>query len=234
MKNCQDESSIETPGGVTTKLAVKQEGWSPLTGQRVFKSALQAWDFYGQFRFGISQRTFLNYVGKKKDCTHRDDKKYYVEDIEQFSKSRGWPPSPEFMLMARTDTTEGKLEKDYGALFQKEKALTQEMIRRGKELDLARKEKKLIPRELYEQQLAAAAVIVCTGAESFVYENVREIIQLAGGSLENEDAVREFMLSKVNKFLHGFYNVKGYEVELEQALDAEAEQQQPADEEVEA
>lgn len=227
MKKSQEMETPFSSVGNTSKMSETPHEWNPLTGPRIFKTANQAWERYGQFRFGIGQRTFLTYVGKEKECTPRDDGKYHVEDIELLSKSRGWPPSPAFMMMARLDPLEKgkKLEDDYGALFQKEKALTQEMIRRNKELELKRREKKLIPRHLYEQQLAAAAVIVCTGAEAFVHENVREIIHLAGGSLDNEQTVREFMLSKVNAFLHGFSNVKAYEVELEEALDAEFEEE---------
>ena len=86
-------------------------------------------------------------------------------------------------------------------MYQMEKALTQRAVRQAKELEVDRKLKRLIPRELYEQSLAAAAVVTSTGLEAFVYDSVREIIHLCGGTLEKEDALREYMLERVKDCL---------------------------------
>lgn len=71
-------------------------GWCPLTGQRTFRSANQAWEIYGQYRFSVAKRTFLSWVGKDKLCAPGEDGLYHVEDIEIISKARGWPPTPSF------------------------------------------------------------------------------------------------------------------------------------------
>ena len=98
-----------------------------------------------------------------------------------------------------------------------EKALTQRAVRQAKELEVDRKLKRLIPRELYEQSLAAAAVVTSTGLEAFVY--------LCGGTLEKEDALREYMLERVKDCLNGFSEAFEYDVELEARLDEEAEKE---------
>ena len=73
--------------------------------------------------------------------------------------------------------------------------------------------------------LAAAAVVASTGLEAFVYDSVREIIHLCGGTLEKEDALREFMLERVKDCLNGFSEAFEYDVELEARLDGEAEKE---------
>ncbi|WP_419524851.1 hypothetical protein, partial [Bilophila wadsworthia] len=113
----------------------------------------------------------------------------------------------------------------YGEMYQMEKALTQRAVRQAKELEVDRKLKRLIPRELYEQSLAAAAVVTSTGLEAFVYDSVREIIHLCGGTLEKEDALREYMLERVKDCLNGFSEAFEYDVELEARLDEEAEKE---------
>ena len=131
-----------------------QDGWNPLTGRREFRSANQAWDMYGQYRFGIAKRTFLNYVGKEKRCRPRPDMTYHVEDIEKFSISEGWPPAPAFARLAPQGERGGSADATcYGEMYQMEKALTQRAVRQAKELEVDRKLKRLIPRELYEQSL---------------------------------------------------------------------------------
>ena len=205
-----------------------QDGWNPLTGRREFRSANQAWDMYGQYRFGIAKRTFLNYVGKEKRCRPRPDMTYHVEDIEKFSISEGWPPAPAFARLAPQGKRGGSADATcYGEMYQMEKALTQRAVRQAKELEVDRKLKRLIPRELYEQSLAAAAVVTSTGLEAFVYDSVREIIHLCGGTLEKEDALREYMLERVKDCLNGFSEAFEYDVELEARLDEEAEKEAP-------
>ena len=205
-----------------------QDGWNPLTGRREFRSANQAWDMYGQYRFGIAKRTFLNYVGKEKRCRPRPDMTYHVEDIEKFSTSEGWPPAPAFARLAPQGERGGNADATcYGEMYQMEKALTQRAVRQAKELEVDRKLKRLSPRELYEQSLAAAAVVTSTGLEAFVYDSVREIIHLCGGTLEKEDALREYMLERVKDCLNGFSEAFEYDVELEARLDEEAEKEAP-------
>ena len=203
-----------------------QEGWNPLTGKREFRSANQAWDMYGQYRFGIAKRTFLNYVGKEKQCRPRHDLLYHIEDIEKFSMSSGWPPAPSFARLVPQGGEGGSADSTcYSEMYQMEKALTQRAIRRVKEIEVDRKEKRLIPRDLYEQSLAAAAVVASTGLEAFVYDSVREIIHVCGGSLEREEALREYMLDGVRSCLNGFSESFQYDVELESRLDEESEKE---------
>ena len=202
-----------------------QDGWNPLTGRREFRSANQAWDMYGQYRFGIAKRTFLNYVGKEKRCRPRPDMTYHVEDIENFQYLKVGPrPLP--LPGSRHRGAGGSADATcYGEMYQMEKALTQRAVRQAKELEVDRKLKRLIPRELYEQSLAAAAVVTSTGLEAFVYDSVREIIHLCGGTLEKEDALREYMLERVKDCLNGFSEAFEYDVELEARLDEEAEKE---------
>ena len=97
-----------------------EPGWCPLTGQRVFRSALKAWEIYGQYRFSVSQRNFLTYVGKGKACPPRSDGSLYVEDIEMIAQSRAWPPASSFVRGAPTGGEGGRSpeEMDLGAEYQ--------------------------------------------------------------------------------------------------------------------
>ena len=205
-----------------------QDGWNPLTGRREFRSANQAWDMYGQYRFGIAKRTFLNYVGKEKRCRPRPDMTYHVEDIEKFSISEGWPPAPAFARLAPQGERGGNADATcYGEMYQMEKALTQRAVRQAKELEVDRKLKRLIPRELYEQSLAAAAVVTSTGLEAFVYDSVREIIHLCGGTLEKEFG-RPFRSVEDALAFFRLYSRDGTvpaRQELEARLDEEAEKE---------
>lgn len=151
---------------------------------------------------------------------------YHLEDIEKFSSSEGWPPAPAFARLAPQGERGGSADATcYGEMYQMEKALTQRAVRQAKELEVDRKLKRLIPRELYEQSLAAAAVVTSTGLEAFVYDSVREIIHLCGGTLEKEDALREYMLERVKDCLNVFSEAFEYDVELEARLDEEAEKE---------
>lgn len=194
----------------------QQSGWCALTGQRTFKSANQAWEIYAQYRFSISKRNFLSYVGKGKPCLPRESGAYHVEDIELFSKFKGWPPAPAF-VRGVTQGGEGGIsptEIEYGELYQKEKALKEGILREGEAIKLQKTKGELIPRRDYEQQLAAAAIVVGTSAETFVYDSVREIIHICNGDPAKEDDLREFMLHRVRGWLHAFSNQAHYQVDF--------------------
>ena len=193
-----------------------QKGWCPLTGQRVFKSANQAWEIYGQYRFDVSPRSFMTYVGKNKVCRPRSDGRLYVEDIEMIAQSRAWPPASSFVRGAPTGGEGGSAQEDMdlGAEYQLEKVLKARIDRESAEIDLAKKRKEVLLVSEYEQRLAAAAAIVGTEAETFVYDNVREIIHLCDGNPEKEDSLREYLLDKVRGFLHAFSRPTDYQVEF--------------------
>lgn len=193
-----------------------QKEWCPLVGQRVFKSANQAWEIYGQYRFSVSQRTFNTYVGKNKLCPPRSDGSYYVEDIEIIAESKGWAPTSSFVRGAQQggEGEAAAYNSDIGAEIQKEKLLKARLEREDLEIDIAKKRKELLPVKDYEQRLAAAAAIVGNEAETFVYDNVREIIHLCGGKPEKEDSLREYLLEKVRGWLHGFSRPVSWELEF--------------------
>jgi hypothetical protein len=86
--------------------------------------------------------------------------------------------------------------------------------REDREIDLAKKRKELLPVREYEQRLAAAAAVIGTEAETFVYDSVREIIHLCDGKPEKEDSLREYLLGKVRAWLHAFSQSVDYQVEL--------------------
>jgi len=195
----------------------EKEGWNPLLDQRVFRSANQAWEIYGQYRFDISPRTFQTFIGKEKDCPPRPDGKLYVEDIEIFATSRGWPPAPSFVvwrpLQGGGGGSDSDPRNDWGAVFQREKALKAQLDREEAQIEMDKKRKALIPVKEYEQRLAAAAAIVGNEAEAFVYDNVREIIFMCAGNPEKEDSLREYLLEKVRRWLHAFSAPQEYELE---------------------
>ena len=109
-----------------------QKEWCPLVGQRVFKSANQAWEIYGQYRFSVSQRTFNTYVGKNKLCPPRSDGSYYVEDIEIIAESKGWAPTSSFVRGAQQggEGEAAAFNSDIGAEIQKEKLYQQGRVAR--------------------------------------------------------------------------------------------------------
>ena len=72
----------------------------------------------------------------------------------------------------------------------------------------------MLPRSEYEQRLAAAAAVVGTAAETFVYDSVREIIYRCEGNPEKEDSLREYLLEEVRKWLHAFSPPADYVVEF--------------------
>ena len=57
------------------------------------------------------------------------------------------------------------------------------------------------------------------------FSNHRSGIHLCGGTLEKEDALREYMLERVKDCLNGFSEAFEYDVELEARLDEEAEKE---------
>jgi hypothetical protein len=195
--------------------------WCPLTGKRVFKSAREAWIIYGQFRFAVSERTFYNYVGKKKVCGPRQEGAFHVEDIEQIARVQAWPPTPSFVRPSVIAGGRGETEtnKDTGEEIQRLKAENMRMENEFTRIKLEKELGKLIEKNLHEQLLAAGAAIVGIEAEIFVYDNVREIIHLCEGKPEKEDFLREYLLSKVRIWLNAFSQAKEYIVELEEGSD---------------
>jgi hypothetical protein len=193
-------------------------GWNPLTGKRVFKSAHEAWQIYGQYRFAVSARTFQTYVGKHKACAPRPDGKLYVEDIEMLAKAEAWAPAPSFVWGAQKGG-EGEVSKEeleIGAKMQLEKLKGMEMDNEERRIKLGKELRELLPVKEYEQRLAAAAAIVGTEAETFVYDNVREIIHLCDGKPEKENSLREYLLGKVKVWLNAFSRSVDYEVTFEE------------------
>lgn len=191
-------------------------GWCPLTGQRTFRSANQAWEIYGQYRFSVAKRTFLSWVGKDKLCAPGEDGLYHVEDIEIISKARGWPPTPSFAGGITQGGAGGNspAEIAYAEMFQQEKALKERAIRKQEEIKLQKMTGEVMLREDYEQNLAAAALVVGTAAETWVYDSVREIIHTCGGNPAKEDELRDWLLLRVRGWLNGFAAPKEYEVDL--------------------
>lgn len=200
-------------------------GWCPLTGQRSFRSGNAAWEGYGQHRFAISKRTFLTWVGKGKACPPRSDGFCHVEDIEMFSKSKAWPPAPSFAggVQKGGEGGESPEEIEYGAMYQREKALKEAILREKEEISLKKMKGELLPRAEYEQRLAAAAIVVGTAAETWAYDKAREVIHQCEGNPAKEDEVREFLLREVRAWLHAFSVPREYLVELSAAEAAEAE-----------
>lgn len=149
-------------------------------------------------------------------CLPREDGLYYVEDIEIISKSRGWPPAPSF-VGGVTQGGEGggsPQEIAYAEIYQQEKALKERALRQQEEIKLQKMAGEVILRADYEQQLAAAALVVGTSAETFVYDSVREIIHTCGGNPAKEDELRDWLLLRVRGWLNGFAAPKEYEVDL--------------------
>lgn len=190
-------------------------GWNPYTGQRVFRSARQAWMIYGKYRFSISERTFYTYVGYGKLCPPRPDTSFYVEDIEIFAQSQAWPLTSLF-VRGEKKGGEGESGPDYeiNEKIQIDKWRKIKADADSAEIDVRKKLGELLPRSEYEQRLAAAAAVVGTEAETFVYDNVREIIHLCGGNPDKEDSLREFLLDKVRGWLHAFSANEVYEVDF--------------------
>lgn len=194
-----------------------ESGWSPLTGQRAFKSAREAWLVYGQYRFSVSERTFYSRVGKGKDCPPGPDGLFHVEDIEIIAQVRAWPPAPAFVVGVRQggEGEAAELDLDVGAEFQLERLKRARFETQLAELEVKRKLKEVLPRAVFEERMAAAAAVVGNEAEVFVYDNVREIIELCGGKAEKEVDLREFLLGKVRGWLHAFSLPANYIVEFE-------------------
>jgi hypothetical protein len=194
------------------------QGWCPLTGKRIFKSAREAWIIYGQHRFLISERTFYNYVGKNKICGARVEGTFHVEDIEQVSRAQAWPPAPSFVRPIRVagEGEERKGDMDTAEEIQRLKMENLRMENEFTRIKLEKEQGKLVEKSLHEQVLAAGAAIVGTEAEIFVYDNVREIIHICEGKAEKEDSLREYLLLKVKTWLHAFSQPKEYFVELEE------------------
>lgn len=199
---------------------VDKTGWNPFTGERIFRSANAAWEGYGKYRFAISKRTFLSFVGKGNPCPPRSDGRLHVEDIEIIACSRGWAPTPFFVGgLPKGGEGEGASAKkdndDYGALYQREKALKEGILRKREELSLKRMRGELIDRVEYERKMAAAAVVVATAAETWAYDKTREIIHVCDGNPEREDVVREWLLREVRAWLNAFSRPQDYVVTLE-------------------
>jgi hypothetical protein len=170
----------------------------------------------GKFRYAISERTFYNYVGIGKACPPRDDGRFYLQDIELIAQASAWGRPPSFVRREQ-EGGEGEagaesLELSYQVQDEKLKILR--INRESAEMDLAKKRKELLPRTEYEQRLAAAAAVVGVEAENFVYDKVREIIHLCGGTPEKEDTLREWMLTEVRAWLHSFSRAADYDVNL--------------------
>ncbi|MBD8896206.1 hypothetical protein IG626_09350 [Desulfovibrio desulfuricans] len=203
---------------------VDEKGWNPFTGERIFKTANAAWEKFGQYRFDVSKRNFLNFVGKGKACPPRKNGNICVEDIEIIGVSRGWPPAPAFVGgVSKGGKGEGASEEsqDYAALYQREKALKEEVLRKGEELKLQKARGELITRVEYEQKLAAAAVVVATSAETWAYDRAREMIHQCGGDPAREDRVREWLLYEVRGWVHAFSRPQDYVVTLEEDEEGE-------------
>ena len=205
--------SPEVPG---PGLENADASWDPIFGQRVFRSARQAWMVYGKYRFSVSERNFYNYVGSGKACPPRADDKFYVEDIELVAKSQAWPLAFAFVRGAQKGGEgEARTEDlDLNVRIQEEKLKKLQIETESAEIDLAKKRKELLPRSEYEQRLAAAAAVVGTEAETFVYDKVREIIHVCGGEPEKEDSLREYLLKEVRTWLHAFSRAADYDVAL--------------------
>lgn len=195
----------------------EEKGWNPLTGLRTFRSGNAAWEGYGKYRFAISQRTFLTWVGKKKACPPRADGLCYVEDIEIFSESKGWPPTPSFagpyQKGGAGEASEEQLK--CGEMRERERALRERIAREKEQILLDKLKGKLLPREELEQQLAAAAVAVSTAAEAWAYDKARELIHVCDGNAALEDTVREYLLREVRLWLNAFSVPREYLVELQ-------------------
>lgn len=197
---------------------VDEIGWNPITGERIFKTANAAWEKFGQYRFDVSKRNFLSFVGKGKACPPRKNGNIYVEDIDLIGVSRGWPPAPSFVggvAKGGKGEAASKEELDYAALYQREKALKEVILRKGEEIKLQKVRGELITKTEYEQKLAAAAVVVGTSAETWAYDRVREVIHQCGGDPSREDVVREWLLCEVRAWLHAFSSPQDYVVTLE-------------------
>lgn len=205
--------STEVPGPGLDNAA---SGWDPICGQRVFRSARQAWMVYGKYRFSVSERSFYNYVGSGKACPPRVDDRFYVEDIELVAKSQAWPLAFAFVRGAQKGGEgEGRTEDlDLNIRIQEEKLRRLQIDTESAEMDLAKKRKELLPRSEYEQRLAAAAAVVGIEAETFVYDKVREIIHVCSGEPEKEDSLREYLLKEVRTWLHAFSRAADYDVAL--------------------
>lgn len=190
--------------------------WDPIFGQRVFRSARQAWMIYGKYRFSVSERNFYNYVGSGKACPPREDDKFYVEDIELVAKAQAWPLAFAFVRGAQKGGEgEGRTEDlDLNIRIQEEKLKKLQIETESAEIDLAKKRKELLPRSEYEQRLAAAAAVVGIEAETFVYDKVREIIHVCSGEPEKENSLREYLLKEVRTWLHSFSRAADYDVAL--------------------
>ena len=200
------------PGGQTDGAAA----WNPFTGQRVFRSARAAWVTYGQHRFSFTERTFYNHVGKGKGCPPREDGRFYIEDIELFAQSHGWPVTSLFVRGAQEGGRGESPIEDFevGRKYQEEKYLKARIERRSAEIDLQKKVKEVLLRSDYEKRLAAAAAVVSNGLETLVYDHVREMIHLCGGKPEKEDSLREYLLEKIRVTLHAFSYKTLYAVSL--------------------
>ena len=194
----------------------EEKGWNPLTGPRTFRSGNAAWEGYGKYRFSISQRTFLTWVGKKKACPPRADGLCHVEDIEIFSESKGWPPAPAFVgpysQGGEGDASEETIKA--GEMRERERALRERIAREREEILLDKLKGELLPRVNFEQRLAAAAVAVSTAAESWAYDKAREVIHVCEGNAALEDTVREYLLREVRAWLNAFSVPREYLIEL--------------------
>lgn len=197
---------------------VQEKGWNPLTGPRTFRSGNAAWEGYGKYRFSISQRTFLTWIGKNKACPPRADGLCHVEDIELFSESRGWPPAPAFAgPYQKGGEGEAASEETIrcGEMRERERAKRERIAREREQILLDRLKGELLPRAEYERQLAAAAVVVSTAAESWAYDKAREIIHVCEGNAALEDTVREYLLREVRAWLNAFSSPREYLVDLQ-------------------
>jgi hypothetical protein len=194
----------------------EESGWNPLTGMREFRSAHEAWQIYGRFRFAVSQRTFLTYVGKEKSCAPGPDGKYHVGDIELFAQAQAWPPAPSFGRGFQKGGEGGSdKDSDKGARLATERIKKLELENKLTQMEVEKKAGELLPKREYEQRLAAAAAVVGIEAETFVYDSVREIIHQCEGKPEKEDSLREYLLEKVRRWLHAFAQAQSYIVELD-------------------
>ena len=195
---------------------IAESGWDPIFGLRVFRSARSAWMAYGKYRFSVSERTFYNYVGIGKACRPRDDGRYCVEDIELLAQSQAWPLASLFVRGAQRGGEGESHNGDLGISIetQRERLRKFRIDADSAEIDLLKKQRELLPRSEYEQRLAAAAAVVGTEAETFVYDKVREIIHVCEGKPEKEDILREFLLHEVRGWLHSFSSMADYDVTL--------------------
>lgn len=202
--------------GLNVETKPEEKSWNPLTGPRKFRSGNAAWEGYGKYRFSISQRTFLTWIGKKKACPPRADGFCYVEDIEIFSESKGWPPAPAFAGPYQKGG-EGEASEEMirsGEMRERERALRERIAREKEQILLDKMKGELLPRADFEQQLAAAAVAVSTAAESWAYDKAREIIHICEGNAALEDKVREYLLHEVRAWLNAFSLPRDYLIEL--------------------